>query len=197
MRAIERRREMGGKAEPPPYDYEIQYLESSGAPYIDTGVYITKSTTVEISHQVIALYADVSGDISYFSCWTSNNQCAYCFRTGSNAIRTRWGSSTSTELAVSKNDMILFTVDGTKYVNKNVTKNTTKSANTGSSYPTNQTFRLFVGTANRPVRIYYAKVGTLDLIPVVKDNVPCMYDKVGKTFFYNAGSGDFTAGPQK
>ena len=179
---------------PLPYDYQVEYLESSGAPYIDTGVYITKSTTVEISHQVIALYADVSGDITYFSCWTSNNQCAYCFRTGSNAIRTRWGSSTSTDLAVSKNDMILFTVDGTKYINKNVTKNTTKSANTSSSYPTNQTLRLFAGTANRPVRIYYAKVGNLDLIPVVKDNVGYFYDKNSGVLYGNAGSGEFTYG---
>lgn len=178
-----------------PYDAEIEYLESSGSPYIDTGIYITKSTTVEISHQVIALQADVTDDISYFSCWTSNSQCAYCFRTSANAIRTRWGSSSATDLAVSKNDMILFTVDGTKYVNKNVTKNTTKSGNTGSSYPTNQTFRLFAGTANRPVRIYYAKVGNLDLIPVRVGQVGYMYDKVSGQLFGNAGTDNFILGP--
>ena len=49
---------------------------------------------------------------------------------------------------------------------------------------------------------YYTKIwkdNTLlyDLIPVVKDNVGCMYNKVDGTFFYNAGSGDFIIGPQK
>lgn len=181
---------------PLPYDYEVEYLESSGAPYIDTGVYITKATTVDIKFQVTALYADVSSDITYFSAWQSNSTCAYCFRTGSNAIRTRWGSSSSTDLAVSKNDVIRFTVDGTKYVIKNETKNTTKSASTGSSYPASITFKLFAGTANRPVRIISAQVGALDLISVVKNGVACMYDRVSGNFFYPP-SGSLTAGPQK
>lgn len=35
-----------------------------------------------------------------------------------------------------------------------------------------------------------------DFIPVLDaSNVPCLYDNVTKTFFYNAGSGDFIAGP--
>ncbi len=35
-----------------------------------------------------------------------------------------------------------------------------------------------------------------DFIPVLDpDGVPCMYDRVSETFFYNSGTGDFIAGP--
>ena len=36
----------------------------------------------------------------------------------------------------------------------------------------------------------------LDIIPVLdQDGVPCMYDRVTGSFFYNSGTGDFIAGP--
>ena len=35
-----------------------------------------------------------------------------------------------------------------------------------------------------------------DFVPVLDlDNVPCLYDKVSGKFFYNAGTGQFIAGP--
>ena len=50
-------------------------------------------------------------------------------------------------------------------------------------------------------RLYYSKVykNTIliqDLIPVLdQDGTPCMYDKVSNTCFYNSGTGSFIAGP--
>lgn len=50
-------------------------------------------------------------------------------------------------------------------------------------------------------KIYFAKLydnGILvrDMIPVLdENNVPCMYDYVSGQFFYNRGTGDFIAGP--
>ena len=35
-----------------------------------------------------------------------------------------------------------------------------------------------------------------DFVPVLdKDDIPCMYDKVERKFYYNQGTGDFIAGP--
>ena len=51
------------------------------------------------------------------------------------------------------------------------------------------------------VKFYYLKlydndILVRDMIPVLdKDGVPCMYDKVENKFYYNAGTGDFIAGP--
>ncbi len=52
-----------------------------------------------------------------------------------------------------------------------------------------------------PAKIYYFKIWNnnilvRDFIPVLdKDGVPCMYDLVEHKFYYNAGTGDFIAGP--
>ena len=67
--------------------------------------------------------------------------------------------------------------------------------------PNNSTIRLF-SPDKHSIRIYSFKIydnGTLirDMIPV-KDlsGIACMYDKVSGQFFYNAGTGDFIAGPE-
>jgi len=39
------------------------------------------------------------------------------------------------------------------------------------------------------------KIG--DWIPVMKDDIPCFYDLVTKTFFYKKGPGSFIPGPVK
>ncbi len=51
--------------------------------------------------------------------------------------------------------------------------------------------------ANNILRIYRFTIkGIIDLIPVLdKDGTPCMFDKVEQKFYYNAGTGDFIAGP--
>ena len=44
-------------------------------------------------------------------------------------------------------------------------------------------------------RLYDNDVKIMDLIPVKdSNNIVCLYDKVSKTFFYNQGTGNFTAG---
>lgn len=51
------------------------------------------------------------------------------------------------------------------------------------------------------VKIYYFRLyvdGALvrDMVPVIDENdVPCMYDQVSSGYFYNLGTGSFTAGP--
>lgn len=56
------------------------------------------------------------------------------------------------------------------------------------------------GMTNQTWRVYYCKIwdnGTLirDFIPVLDENsVPCLYDKVSETYFYNQGTGGFIYG---
>ena len=51
------------------------------------------------------------------------------------------------------------------------------------------------------IKIYYFKIYdndvlVRDFIPVLDNyGTPCMYDKVERKFYYNAGTGDFIAGP--
>ena len=75
-----------------------------------------------------------------------------------------------------------------------------------SNYETNLNFILFALNTGSVVpckntKIYSCKlydndVLVRDFIPVLdKDGTPCMYDKVEKKFYYNAGTGQFIAGP--
>ena len=43
-------------------------------------------------------------------------------------------------------------------------------------------------------KIWYGSNLMMDVIPVLKDNVPCMFDKVTYRYFYNAGTGTFLYG---
>ena len=46
-------------------------------------------------------------------------------------------------------------------------------------------------------KIWVAGVLVRDLIPVLDwSDVACMYDRVSGALFYNAGEGDFVAGPE-
>ena len=193
MRAVERRRGMGGASIPLPYDAEIEYIESTGTQRIDTGVFMTKSTKVELRLMSTKTSAEAGGDNVLFGAWTSNSQCSYAFMTGSNTVRVRWGSSNNYDLAVSKGDVLKFTYDGTRWTLLDETKNTSKSSTSGSNYSTNQ-FQLMQG---RGCRFYYAKIGNLDLIPVRVGQVGYMYDRNSGTLYGNAGTGDFVLGNDK
>ena len=56
-------------------------------------------------------------------------------------------------------------------------------------------------TGNSAIKLYYFTiwqngVKAREMIPVVDwQDVPCMYDKVTGTLFYNAGTGEFVPGP--
>jgi hypothetical protein len=55
------------------------------------------------------------------------------------------------------------------------------------------------GTATQydKIKLYYCKIWDTndvllrDFVPVIKDDVYCLYDKVSGTYFYNQGSGSF------
>lgn len=73
----------------------------------------------------------------------------------------------------------------------------------------NPTYPIYVGANNRANSGYRASgakwyafhiiqsgVKVIDLVPAIdENNVVCFYDKVSGNYFYNAGSGTFTAGP--
>ena len=60
----------------------------------------------------------------------------------------------------------------------------------------NNTTPYFSAMQCNRLRIIQNNILVRDFIPVLdKDGVPCMYDKVEGKFYYNAGTGDFIAGP--
>jgi hypothetical protein len=200
MMMINRRRAYGGKSLP--YDYKVEYLESSGTQYIDTGVYANGKIRM-LAH--IKTKKD-GGPNSAFSGVIHKNftgiwQVVYSYM--------------GVDFNVSQQEIVfsfpyigeqVFDVD---QVNRTITLNGV------TQEMTNIPMAVQPGYDNIPLckynnrlnnfnnfwigEVYYAKIydnNTLvrDFIPVSVGNVGYMYDKVSGQLFGNQGTGSFIVG---
>ena len=182
-----------------PYDAEVEYLESSGTQYIDTGFVPDDSSGVYIR--------------------------AYCKTSGGNHIvvgtrqsssDTRWWINFSSGLEISWNTWIAYSISYTNtwvevennFLNSRLGK--IDGVTKRTSYPTlaSITYPVYIFTANlygnprtypytgrvSSVKISRGNNIVMDLIPVRKNGMGYMYDKVSGELFGNSGTGTFTYG---
>lgn len=190
---------------------EVEYLQSSGTQYIDTGWspvsndlrvnFRTKSMSSPaataicgaedrnvIPRWVFIMYGQSTDNTKTFPLtgdWNNNDQ-GFTFTSGS-VLEIDWTtSSTSTTITDS--------VSGTTY---------TKTFGSTINYSNNTiTLKLFQNADNQKssIQINYYKIwdgGVLvrDFVPCLdNNNIPCMYDRVEGKAYYNAGTGSFTYG---
>lgn len=180
-----------------------EYLESTGTQYIDTGYYATNTSGINIDYA-----------------YTKSGNAGLCGiyqptvpRTDALFVTTLSGQ-TSTEIYLisqgGEATNYVVPVLETKYngkINylnngKLIIDNVTKGNNGHNGVVSSRTIKLFCRDYNGNLaytnaRIYMCKISegeivVRNLIPCLDDNnVPCMYDSVSKTTFYNAGSGTF------
>ena len=181
----------------------LQYIESTGTQYIDTGVYANQNTEVRTKFANRAAAGEsttrvVIGDTyqseGYVLSITANTRSYIRIGMLSVLFNDYWQTGKVYDVYMSKNSDL--------QVNDEIFS-WTGSENTFSS---TQQLRLFgvVDASNRyaiinmyGLRISEGDVLIRDFIPAKRnsDNVVGMYDTVSKTFFTNAGSGNFIAGP--
>lgn len=184
----------------------LEYLESYEGQYIDTGkrLYSAKSD-VKMIFQIPPV---VQGG-HLFGGRSSTSGNVYTFAAGEGVWRVGWGSSSPYTTTPYDKNKHLLSIEHTNGVFKidGVTIYTGGSAS--FSTPSAATATLFAIHATTSTQLYYGTVrifsyrlfenGELvqDFIPARRnsDSVLGMYDTVSKTFFTNAGSGTFTAGP--
>ena len=179
---------------------KLEYIQSSGTQYIDTGFKPNQDTRVvtKISFNVLT-----SGTSSYaFGAANSGSSGMFEISTGNNLIRLGYGGTAVTQTFPSTKP---FTIDFNKNV---VTINGTAYTLTAATFT--GTYSMYICDTNRgkayraipAVTVYSFQIydnGTL-----VRDFIPCknasgvvgMWDDVNDTFYSNAGSGTFTAGPE-
>lgn len=184
----------------------IEYLETSGTQYINTGVKAALNTNFEIIFQNTATTTE-----NYFVIGgrqaMSSNECCLRYHSNNGVMDRVYIvlNSTSTELwndtSVSQNHIAKVSKTGTTIVCGSQTKNPTIS-----DFSTDVDMLLFgMLQANGSIqvapglRIYRAKIysgSTLvrDFMPVRVGTEGGMYDAVTKTVFRNAGTGDFIKG---
>ena len=189
------------------YYTELEYIESTGTQYIDTGVCLSNNHSVEISFQMTVTGQKRTGifgglcnantvssesDYGRYGMLTHYNNAYYEAGYGKTNVVQNVGTP-------NLNKCLFYQNKNKLYMNGTLVK--TFSA---------ATFRMglsaylggFRYTSYTPskAKYYYAKFwdgDTLvrDLIPVLDWNMkPCMYDKVTGAKFYNEGTGEFKYG---
>lgn len=181
-----------GIAEAKPYARELEYIESSGTQYINTGfkpnnnsAYDVKFLAKENTTYISVMGAENALKSNSFALWTNH-------ATFANSIVQNKGWSDGSEPVEILFDKGIIRKDG---VESWTASGTFQCSYDCTLFAVNRAGAL----QDRPssLKIYYCKIydnGTLirDFIPVLDYNgVACLFDKVKKKFYYNQGSGSF------
>lgn len=182
-----------------PYDAEVEYLESTGTQYIDTAIYGSNNSKVEVDLQLLEL--GVSKAV--FGCYSANQASLYMYQAGGNSngkwqFGFGWNSNcgqtdTNRHLIICENFDL--TIDGSLIFSHNqktfITPHTmllfNMHNNSGGIYDT-------IGIRIFSCKLYNGNTLVRDFIPVRRGNVGYMYDKVSGKLFGNKGTGNFILG---
>ena len=177
----------------------LEYIESSGTQYINTGFKPNNNTRVVMD----LLYTGSESISNEFGAWNSPNNASFiCLTTGKNNLYPFYGN---TSKQVSANRTVRHTVD----MDKNVVKMNGTTMITFNQMSFQCIYPMFLYCFNNvgettnmtSMRIYFCQIydnGTL-----IRDYIPCqttageigLWDDVNSVFYGNAGTGTFTAGP--
>ena len=179
---------------------KLEYIESTGTQYIDTGVIATNNTVVKAE-----LFTNYSGNKNWFggSAYSSNNN--FVLNSWSqNQIEYQYGISDNWYKPNVGDDVVgkKFTVE---YGNGSIKINNDKKVDLPTdTFTDTKNLHLFTrngSSGNISGRVYSFKIynGNLlirDFVPAVRnsDNKPGLYDEVNDVFYTNSGTGEFTKG---
>ncbi len=183
----------------------IEYLESTGTQYIDTG-YVPDIGDILAIDTTVHITKDVSN--TWLTGWYKGPSNSMLLGTYTSKFYFTYNldnNATYYKLDTINKHRIRFNVNGGIYIDDILVSGTVANNTPLTVTPT----RIFIFArynGSSPDSLIRAKLydfkiiinGTLvrDFIPVLdKDGTPCMYDKVEGKFYYNAGTGQFIAGP--
>jgi hypothetical protein len=185
-----------------PYDAEVEYLQSSGIQYINTGVQVNNTFT--FYSKVAAL--DATASTTY---WGARNSGSYnsrgqqCYLNNNPATQQTstihlWTDSTSTEYQENSWNSGITPAVNTMYELSamtcysglgQLTRPLYLFASNNLGTPVYATCRIGLWVA------YSGCTKVAEMIPVRVGQVGYMYDKVSGNLFGNSGTGSFTLGP--
>jgi hypothetical protein len=201
---INRRRVCGGKSLP--YDAEIEYLESTGTQYIDTGV------DVNFSANILEQISTLAFSVTNVRQLNGTNGWGYWGTTNKNYFECP-GTTTSTTVGTDFHSVdYIFSKSSNKphtvmYVDDNKIVDKTPSGTlAGYEYRVfifaiggrgGAAAQIFCREKLKSYQILIDNVVVRDYIPVRVGRVGYLYDKVSGQLFGNAGTGSFTLGHDK
>lgn len=187
------------------YDYEVEYLQGNGNAYINTNYCPNSNTILKLKYSysattqtpIFVRYNIDSNTTCAFGLYISANSSngnVYYYGVEPDKMYKKTGLSTST------------IIDATLDINK-IIVNDVESSITRSEFNIPIPIYIFRGNINNVVsntsddiRIYSCVIIEnneiiMDLIPVVKDGIGYMFDRISKQLFGNMGDGSFVLGP--
>lgn len=189
-----------------PYDAEIEYLESSGTQWIDTGIIPDADTGISIDFYRLG-DTQSAGALYIFGVTETNKRFYGIYRVRPEILQ--WGYKTTvvrdnTNCSIPFGTKIAFKLNylNNKQAYLSTTDYTWEISSDGDAFEhsidifranNSDTYPLFRG------RIYGFKITqgsemVMDLIPVRVGQVGYMYDKVSGQLLGNSGSGEFILG---
>lgn len=178
---------------------ELEYIQSSGTQYIDTGFKPNQSTRVVCD----TVFAASASAYWLFGARHGNQDRTFCFLTYDNKYRSDFNTSTEEYLTGTQSGR--FTVDK----NGNVTKINGTTVKTATAGTFQCTYNLYLfgnnnaGTAAglSSSKIYSCQIYDNDVLvrdfiaAKLSDGTVGLYDKLSGLLYINAGTGTFEAGP--
>lgn len=184
---------------------QLEYIESTGTQYIDTGVRVMPENYQQLKMSVTCEKIGKGSGASDWLLDGSNIANAY-FYMGVYNGKYYYGCGTADHYtgiaAASGKQTFTLDIPSSKFtVSDTVDVSISTEPVTASA-----SLHLF-GYNNNPVRCYAEKIYSCQIYTgatLVRDFVPCknasgvigLYDTVGRQFYANAGTGSFTAGPE-
>jgi hypothetical protein len=199
-----------------PYDAEVEYIESTGTQYINTGLIATYSDKfgAELAYK-LNTYGRHSNGTGYI-CGAGGATDGFCLRVQFTTLSavifgaTYGAAYNYSNISVSQDSMVYhsnkYGVEVLSVESSNSLATISKSDTGFLSLPVilfgeNRTNGVFtdalIGAKMYSARFFHDYTVIMELIPVRVGTTGYMYDKVSKTLFGNSGTGNFTLGPDK
>jgi len=193
-----------------PAEYqEVEYIESTGTQYIDTGISGINSTD-ELYAKVVLTDSNNAGNFfGWDNGWEYYDINLHHYQRD-NKMQLAWGYATEVNSTTATSINTLYEIE-TKVNSSNLEfyiNNSKQGEINTSSYSATQKHGLFARFRNNSPRLYakvklyafrYRRNNTLirDLVPCYRksDDEIGMYDKANGVFYTNDGTGTFTKGP--
>lgn len=188
----------------------LEYLESTGTQWIDTGLYTDPHYRITMRCSPLTIANTNPGAMFFGSTGTQGHEFYIWTNNVNGQPNAKFGNANYNSYGPTG-------INVGDVIDVDFNENWIRVAKDGSniweymfplnSFTSDRTLRLF--SLNRPgssnytglVRIYYVKIYRSDVLvkdlkPVLKDGVACMYDSINKEYLYNGGTGSFIAGPE-
>lgn len=187
---------MGGYVGIPTSYTPVEYIESSGTQYIDTGIIISKNNKMVIDTQFTRTDVfQINGTTEATRNDIGINNGNFFFGVSSTSMTTTQTADTNRHTFFIDCPNGSYGLDGntlatvTPYTGADGTRNILLFAR----WATNK--EAYCYEKMYSTKIYVSDVLVRDFVPALdSNNVACLYEKVEGKFYYNAGTGNFTAG---